>query len=390
MLFVITLGTIVAPLFVGLIQWVFTNYPTIISIPTLNYTIKTDCISLGVWIILGEILGIFFTYLIDKQIRINRTKKQIPILYEIVTKHISDVYSDKVSSENYRDIIKSHLEYVAETLNGNLVQNFNPNDHYLKELYDENVKLVIALTAENPNLWLDPTMYFYLINCCVVSLLKNENNNGTKLKMKDFVNSFGYQEEIIRQKKTLEKFTKLKWDWTTDLNNFDFFRFFLYDGKQKECLETTVFPSLKASHDLFNIKSYFNQRGDIENRLKERNQLGDFYAHIDFLWNEIGKQKFSKSFREVIDKRKKEHLPEFLFLFKETDEDRSIHTVTVHTYVDGNPYFVEYKESPTSNNGYQKVQSLVSYIAQSVYDTTEQYIPAEKYLNTKKSYIKWE
>jgi hypothetical protein len=347
-------------------------------------------------LILIGILSLIGTYIFDRIIHEYKTTGHFPYSHKIVTKRIIEIYSKKSILENYRDtnnsidrIIKSPLEYAAETLEGNLAPYFRPNDRYIEEMYDPKVKLIIAVTAENPNLWLDPTLCFYLINCCAVSLIHNKNNIRTKrIGIQDFGSSLRYQAEVNIQQDTLNKLIKSTWDWATDLKDFDFLRFFLYNGEQKECLENTVFPSLKASHDLFKMKSYFNQIKDIDNKLEKENRLGDFRAHIDFLWDEIAKQNLATAFRKIINKRKKEHWPEFLFLFKNTDE-QNIHSVTVHTFVDGSPYFVEYKESATSNNGYQIVQSLVSYIAKSVYET-DPYIPAGRYLNTNKSYIEWQ
>ena len=395
-LFLISKGTIFCGVFFGVFTWIFYCYSITVTIANDVYS-STDAdtdISLLVKIILSFILSLLVTFLIDKPIHTIRTKKHFPHSHEIVTKRIIEIYSKKTILEGYQDtnkgidrVIKSPLEYAAETLNGNLAPCFKPNDRYLEEIYSNDVKLIIAVTAENPNLWLDPTLCFYLINCCAVSLLKHKDNNGTKrLIMQDYNSALNYQDEINNQLNSLNKLTKLTWDWASELSEFDFFRFFLYDGKEKDCLENTVFPSLKASHDLFKMKSYFNQRNEIENKLKTDNQLGVFHGHIDFLWDEIAKQNLSGAFRKVIDKRKEEHKPEFLFLFKM--DGRNIRSVTVHTFVDGKPYFVEYRESLTSNNGYQIVQSLVSYIAQSI-QGTEQYMPAGEYLNTKKSYIEW-
>jgi hypothetical protein len=401
MLFLITLGTILSAVFFGLIQWVSKIYPITISITTPNECqISTNGISFEVKLILSALLSIYFTYLIDKLRHKKHTKEHFTHSHKIVTKRIIEIYSKKSILNDYRDInrsidriIKSPLEYAAETLNGNLAPCFNPDHHGFNEMYNDDVKLIIAVTAENPNLWLDPTICFYLINCCAVSLLKNTNNTTgipRKLTMQNYGNSLTYQDEIQNHLDILSRLTQQQWNWTTDLQNFDFFRFFLYNGEQRESLENTVFPSLKASHDLFKMKTYFNQRTDIENQLSASNRLDDFYGHINFLWDEIARQNLSDAFRKIIDKRKKEHIPEFLFLFK-TIEEPNIHSVTVHTFVDGVPYFVEYRESATNNNGYQIVQSLVSYIAQGIQNAgiAQQYIPAGRYLNANKSYIDW-
>lgn len=376
-LFLITTGTILVATF----SWIFSKYTRTVTLTEI------------------AILSIALTYIIDSTLHTFRTKKHFPLSYKIVTQQIIEIYSKKAILKDYQStnnsidkIIKSPLEYAAETLKGNLAPQFRPNDRYLEEIYDDKVKLVIAVTAENPNLWLDPTLCFYLINCCAVSLLKSKPNGALNLITRDFINSLNYQRKITEQLDTLNKLTRLAWDWRNDFKDFDFFRFFIYDREQKECLEKTVFPSLKASHDLFNIKSYFNQKEQIEESLRNNNKLPDFYAHIEFLWNEMDtKNKSSVSdyiaFKKIINKRKDDHSPEFLFLFK--SHDANIRSVTVHTFVDGKPYHVEYEENATNNNGYQIIQSLVSHIAQSVQCIEEQYIPTGSHLNTSKSCLEW-
>jgi hypothetical protein len=395
-LFLITLGTILAVIFFGLIEWILNDYPiNKVCIETSDDTLLTISISLKLKLILTGILSIFTTYLIDRLRHHIRTKNHFHYSHRIVKKRIVEIYSKKAVLKGYLSmnkdidrIIKSPLEYVAETLEGNLAPHFSPDCHGFNEMYDDNVKLIVAVTAENPNLWLDPTICFYLINCCAVSLLKKKGVGARDLKIGDFRNSLFYNDHIRQQLDALNCLTTQNWE--NALSDFDFFRFFLYDGQQRVCLANTVFPSLKASHDLFQMKSYFNQREEIERILETQNKLGDFYAHIDFLWDEISKQSLSDDFLRIINKRKKDHLPEFLFLFKKND-DTDIHSVTAHTFIDGIPYFVEYRESDIGNNGYQKVQSLISYIAQSVQDIgiNGQCVPAGRYLNNEKSYLEW-
>lgn len=407
-LFLITRGTVLSVLVFSIINWLledkFQDSEILIKISA-ESIFSTNC--LPVWIkqmILGCI-SILITYMIDKIFHECATKTHFQYSHRIVTKHIVEIYSQKSILKDYKDnnrdidrIIKSPLEYAAETLAGNLAPCFYPDHRGFNEMYNEDVKLIIAVTAENPNLWLDPTICFYLINCCAVSLLKNANNSTTGnprlLTIGHYKDSLTYKDEIQKNLDTLSKFTKRNWDWNSDLKEFDFLRFFLYkNSEERECLENTVFPSLKASHDLFRMKTYFNQRDDIDSRLYTSNQLEDFRGHINFLWDEISKQNHSESFKEIINKRKKDYIPEFLFLFK-TNKDKQgnfIHSVAVHTFVDGIPCFVDYREGDASNNGYQIVQSLISYIAHGIQNAGigQQYIPAGSYLNTENSYIDW-
>jgi hypothetical protein len=401
-LFLITLGTILSAVFFGLNEWInewiLNKYNPEIYIKINNDNpIIINTIPLEWKLIIIAILSIFFTYLIDKIRHHFRTKKHFHYSHPIVTKRIIEIYSGKSKLNNYlgtnKDIdrvIKSPLEYVAETLGGNLAPYFKPDHHAFNEIYYDEIKLIVAVTAENPNLWLDPTICFHLINCCAVSLLKKKGNGTRDLEIRSFRDSLIYRDYIQEQLNTLDCLTTQTWNWGNDLANFDFFRFFLYDEQQRACLVNTVFPSLKASHDLFQMKSYFNPTSAIRQRLNTMNKLNDFDAHINFLWDEISMQNLSDDFQKIINKRKNEHMPEFLFLFKST-ENSDIHSVTVHTFVDGIPYSVEYRESDIGNNGYQKVQELITYIAQSVHDIgiIGQYIPAGRYLNTEKSYLRW-
>jgi hypothetical protein len=349
------------------------------------------------------ILSLLFTYRLDKCSRDHKLKHtHYPYSFNIITGEFPKIFQKKTVLSDYKEqnneidkIIKSPLEYATETLKGNQAPKFSPNDCYLEEIYASDTKLIVAVTAENPNLWLDPTLCFYLINCCAVSLIKNESNvAGKRMKMEDFVDAtnVAYKTFTNSHDTSLDKLIKHEWDWNNDFQNFDFFRFFLYDGEKRVCLEKNVFPSLKATHDLFGIKSFFTEINEIESELRNgtENHLGDYHAHIDFIWDEISKQDTSPSFRRVINERKSNHWPEFLILFK-TKENETNPTccVTVHTFVNGKPYSIEFvKDSTNHLRGYTIVQSLISYLAKSVKNTPK-YAPQDEFLNTKNSYIKW-
>jgi len=388
----VSIGTLVTALLFGLIDIIKPNCT--ISIP-INDEIPTKVVTV--------FLSLFLTYLVDKIIEAYRLRnKHYPHSYPIIKDKFPEQFSEKTVMSAYEvqnngidKIMKSPLEYALETLKGNQAPKFSPNDNYLEEIYEDSTKLIVAITAENPNLWLDPTLCFYFTNCCVVSLIKNVENGSKKMEMEHFENktnnkyiSFRNNNEI-----SLDKLIKQEWDWTNDFNNFHFFRFFLYDGTQKDCFEKNVFPSLKASQDLFGIKSFFNEIEKIKNELQNgtENHLGDYYAHIDFIWDEIAKRETTPSFRKVINERKSKHLPEFLILFKTKEDENGslVYYATVHTFVNGNPYSIEFIKDPTNQlRGYTIVQSLVSYLAKSV-KNTEKYAPEDEFLNTKNSYIKW-
>lgn len=309
-----------------------------------------------------------------------------------------EILSDKSVLPEYEEqnakideIAKSPLQYAAETLKGNSFPSFNPDYEAFNEIYENEVKLIVAITAENPNLWLDPTQYFYLINCFIVSLKKEYEKTAKKtMTMKGFEDENGYENFIKnRDDLLLEKLIEKEWNWSTHFKDFHFCRFFLYDKKEKDFLQKAVFPSLKASHDLFNIKSFFIDKDTIKENLEngKENLLGDYEEHVRLVWEKISQQERNKtkSFNNVIKTRKKDCTPEFLILFKE--DDNSKRYVKIHTFVNGKPYFIRFDEDDTNETrGYKIIQTIISDLAKSV-DKTNRYIPEP--LNTKNSYIEW-
>ncbi|GHT08469.1 hypothetical protein FACS189426_04170 [Bacteroidia bacterium] len=323
--------------------------------------------------------------------------RHYPESSNIIKKEFLKSFSKKTVLPDYKPqnneidkIIKSPLDYALQTLDGNSFPRFNPDYKTFNDIYKKEVKLIVAITAENPNLWLDPTSCFYLINCYVAFFIRMQQQNiGNRMEMENFneLTDEKHKEFRTRHEQSLEKLIKQEWSFAD--SDFDFFRFFLYDKDQKDCLEKTAFPSLKASHDLFDIKSFFTEIDDIETELKKgENYLPDYYAHIDFLWEEIRKKKPDPSnspFNRVIDGRKKKHLPEFLALFKKENDKNK---VTIHTFVNGNPYEIEFTEDLHNPCGYTIVKSLISYLADSV-KKAPRYNHTDEFLNKENSYIKW-
>ena len=384
-----TLGTIIATVLVILIELYLKKHPFSVSINNkpVGFALEVTLI------LLFAFLPIFISDWWERRKFKNRIKEYFHHSYEIVENQISDIFSKEADVNKYREIdriIFPSIKYANEILNGNRVPWFKPNDVYLKDIYKNDVKLIIAITAEDPCLWIDPTICYYLINCCAVSLLKNKDNNGEKkLTIKDFEDDSKYKKEVIDVPlESLDKLTKRPWDWTKNLVDIDFFRFFLIEKKQEECFKDSVYPWLKATHDLFKMKSYFNQKDHIKDNLT-RIEFDNFNKHIDELWDAISiskpEHKDNDSFKSVIKKRKDAHLPEFLFLF-ETPHDKN-HSVIVYTYVGGEACSVKYIENV--DEGYNNVQTLVSYIANSVkkIGQNEQYTSTEAYQI--KSRIEW-
>ena len=135
-----------------------------------------------------SIISIMIVYWVDKWYRNYKMKTEhFPRTYRIIKKDIPLSLSnhslfDITSSENKKidKIIKSPLEYANQILSGNLAPKFNPNEDYLYKMFTEDITNIVAITAENPNLWLDPTLCFYMSNCSAASLLHHARNHASQ------------------------------------------------------------------------------------------------------------------------------------------------------------------------------------------------------------------
>jgi hypothetical protein len=336
------------------------------------------------------ILGVLLTLLIDRLKRNTRKRKHFPNTYKIVNDKIPEsftkksCYNNREAENNKIDkIIKSPLEYASQTLGGNLAPTFNPNDSYLDEMYDESIKYIVALTAENPNLWLDPTLCFYMTNCNAVSLYKeSKNHEGKNLKILDFENNEKYDkfyrwktDPIIEKLKKHEKYDR-----------FAFVRFILYSDEDYDCLGNTVFPSLKASQDLFGVKSFFISKKEINTALNGRALL--YRGYIDTIWNTIKDLADDAEFRNIIEERSENLIPEFLLLYKEN-------SIKIHTYVNGKAYEREIPQSEDANSAYRAIQGLIAMLSNFYSEqnaNTRNWKPSVERanLNTRYSYLCWE
>ncbi len=321
----------------------------------------------ALFILCTTILGALISIMIDKYInkikKVESAKKHFPMSYPIVEDEISQKFIDKSGSENYKGTnnkidktIKSPLEYTRETLHGNQAPFFNPNEQYLEEIYNDDLAHIVAITAENPNLWLDPTLCFYMINCCAVSLIRKINSGIiTKLRVSDFRNDTTYTEIVTKESKLV--LDKLKNKEIFD--KFEFIRFFLFDEDQKECLNNTVLPSLKASQDLFRIKSFFIKKDSVKNCLPK--SFNEYESCIKTIWDSFisSTNNLNDESKKIIEKRKAKLLPEFLILFKK-DEN-----IVIHTYVNGKPYHKEFLKGTASDSFvYEAIRSLTSILSE--------------------------
>jgi hypothetical protein len=341
------------------------------------------------------LLYLFLNYL-ENLYKTYRIKKyHYPKSFGIVLKDILPSYLENSKSFNSHSIehnntvdriIKSPIDYTNETLSGNQAPVFKPNETYLEDIYNDDLSHIVAITAENPNLWIDPTLSFFMINCCAVTLINKFNSNATaakKFKMSHLSNDKLYSDYVkIDTADVLRNLNERK-----DLSEFEFVRFILFSEEQKDCLKHTVFPSLKATQDLFRIKSFFLQNDKIKENLKSEYDI--YTGFINALWDRIIEHhKFEDSkILEIIKRRKEKHIPEFLILFKKNKQ------VIIHTYINGNPYQTPLNNhSKGVNSDYAAATNLIAYLANCRLQKENcDWFPTttEKNLNSKNTYIDW-
>jgi len=367
--------------------------------------------------LLGSACGIIILILIRWYIHSKKTKKQLDIIINDAKQ--KNIEEEKIKNDNYKrmsdhfprfakisteikqsikdksmsndqghkktdndidKIIESPLRYVNQTLNGNEAPKFNADDSYMNAIFDKDVKYIVAITAEDPNLWLDPTLCFYMTNCYAVSVMRQankENNQNKKMVVRDF-----------SEEQSLNVFNKKRKDVLDDLsstgtnffdNGFEFVRFFLYNKEQKECCENTVFPSLKAAQDLFNTQSYFIQK-DAESFNSYIQQNYSYNSLVQSIWTLFKKHNFAKEYNSRIESRIASNSPEFLVLFKKSK-------IIIYTYINGEAFFEE--EKYNDSNVTKLIQHLATYIKNNNYHDDWE-CPEEKMINNKASFLDWE
>ena len=345
------------------------------------------------------LIGLFLSISIDAYYRRKDKEKQealeaenhFPKSYPIIKENILHVINEKskvqlsTAINNDKEIdktITSPLEYIHETLIGNPAPDFNPNAPYLEEIYSKDVKCIVAITAENPNLWLDPTLCFYMTNCCAVSLMNHANKNvGKEIEVKDF--NTGLEYSTFVETKYVPILQKL--ERKIDLIDFEFIRFLIFTERQRECLEKTVFPSLKAIQDLFRIKSFFIQKDKLQNNLG--NEYSLYRVCVETIWQRIVSHNniTDEEILKIVNDRKDNLIPEFLFLFKNNGN------IVIHTYIKGEPYCAPLHDNVSHVEGNENViRNLIAYLAKCRLKNEKcDWVPSGENLNTKKSYIDW-
>lgn len=223
----------------------------------------------------------------------------------------------KKKSENTRinSIIQSPLEYAKEIVTGNQVPSFKPDNSHQDKIFESDVRYIIAITAENPNLWMDPTVCFYMANCYAVSIVNQINKVLKKTDeriIKVVVNN--------RDDKLIEKINKERKEIIDNLGKntiggFEFIRIFMFTEDQNKSCENAVFPSLKASQDLFRTHSFYINK----DMMKTRQEIDwdSFSDAVKRLWSIFDKTTINDDgkAKEILKTRKKEIIPEFLLLY---------------------------------------------------------------------------
>ena len=256
--------------------------------------------------------------------------------------------------------------------------------------------------------------FFYMSNCYAASLVRHVN---------DYLKTFDYQSDSVPQlfvqdKSILEAdINKDRLDVIEKLveksgtNGFEFIRFFIYDKNQKLSCDNAIFPSLKASQDLFRTFSYYIQKellkeslenhvidDNLESQTVKKNTQdypkrivlgGDKYKNKWQKYEAINKALWRlydhncvklEDAKEVQKRRIKDTIPEFLFVFYEDG-------VEVHSYLAGH-----YWRKPKMVEGdADLIRELISFLATYVKedDKNGQLEMEDSQINKKKTFITW-
>ena len=381
----VSIGTLVTAFLFSLIE--ITNPNTNIIIP-INNEIPTKVVTV--------FLSLLLAYIIDKQFETRQLrKKHYPLSYPIIKDKIPEKFSEKTVLPAYKEmnnktdvIIASPLEYVKETLQGNSIPQFNPNEYHFYEMFDDDTTHVIAITAENPNSWLDPTVHFYMSNCNAITLLRSQPKSGGKLTTKHFDTDNNYRKFY---KKKTEKLIESIINKNDISKSFEFIRFIMYTSKQEEYLSSSVFPSLKSIQDLFGIKSFFLEcfKNKTKIEIEANPDIDTYEDYIRKIWNKILNEKKNRtpSFEEQIKNRSDNVIPEFVLFFKKSKD------IFVSTYVNGEICSTWIRKD-TDTELIQGIETILSCLAHCYKEQDTQnknWKPiADKNLNLRNSYLCWE
>lgn len=352
--------------------------------------------------IVGAVISYFLCNLVEKIVMKNHFKHSLKVLH-VMRKAMQDRVTRNSHDENKEmdRYIQSPIEYAKETLKGNSVPIFKPDDPSQDLIFNSGIKYIVAITAENPNLWMDPTVCFYMANCYAVSLMNQTNKaireaSGKNMKIKRIVVK---QRDDLKEKiEIIEKgiIDELCHD-SKHLNEFEFIRFFMFTKSQKESCENTVFPSLKAAQDLFRTHSFYINKGIMKERMDDK--WGDFGEVVKRLWSLFDETPVDKGGKAVLDKRKKEIIPEFLFLYYDNK-------IVVQSYLNGVPVKEEVKKSTKYKTKIKRnchygdykimddisklVSSLASYVRDKDYQDDSAFMNNANMVNNNNAFLDWE
>lgn len=353
------------------------------------FKIIKEKVPMPVWnFIITFIITALLTYLVEIIVR-RRHFHSLPMVRDILRAmrnrvRLSNSYS-REENKIVDSFVQSPIEYVNEIVEGNQVPKFDPDDTYMDVLYDDKIKFIVAITAENPNLFLDPTIGFYMSNCYAASLIRHTNDFIKRTKSKP--NSI--PQLCMKDLEELEKKIKCKRKNIIDelkssgkLNDFEFIRIFMYDEQQSEIYDNAVFPSLKASQDLFRTLSFYLQKEKLIGNLNKKGKWEGFREINEKLWGLFDRTcKCNPRAREVRKKRIDNVVPEFLFVFYEEK-------IGIHTYLGGE--YCKRRVDLNSNAGeniFELVKLLASYVDED--GDNGQLLLGEKQ-NEHNTYIDWE
>ena len=156
----------------------------------------------------------------------------------------------------------------------------------------------------------------------------------------------------------------------------------MYDEQQSEIYDNAVFPSLKASQDLFRTLSFYLQKEKLIGNLNKKGKWEGFREINEKLWGLFDRTcKCNPRAREVRKKRIDNVVPEFLFVFYEEK-------IGIHTYLGGE--YCKRRVDLNSNAGeniFELVKLLASYVDED--GDNGQLLLGEKQ-NEHNTYIDWE
>lgn len=283
--------------------------------------------------------------------------------------------TNRIDENNKIDsYIQSPIEYANEIVYGNQVPEFKPDALYHDVLFDKKIKYIVAITAENPNMFMDPTIGFYMSNCYAISIMrhmndyiqKNYKSNPNKIP-EICVKNFNDLDDDVKmmEKKIIQKLKR-----GTKLKDYEFIRIFMYDKIQEKSFDKTIFPSLKASQDLFRTPSFYIKRDNLEDDLKhgeleddkhQKYTIEQFHNYNKELWGYFKVYcKKNHNARKILSERIDKTIPEFLFVFY----DRKI---VIHTYLGGEHFDVEAEmKSDKEKNIKELIKILAAYIDKDV------------------------